>query len=388
MKKLVFFIGGLNFGGMERVVFIANELLKDEYDITIVTLYQTNADYSNNFKYYNLDVSPTEGKINKLITFIKRLIKTRQMKRELKPDVVVSFGMYLNYLSALTKKNERCIMPIRSYDWLVKPFTTSYLDKKIINKADSVNSVSKVIEIGAKKYWNIDSNAVIYNPYNLAFIEEKSNELVDDFKFENGVFYIISVGRLAKQKGFDHLIKSFFLARKKINNIELIILGDGELKDELKLLSEKLHIEKYVHILGGKINPYKYMAKCNLYVLTSLNEGFPNALVEAMASGLPILSVDCKSGPREILAPNTNLNTVANEYSEEEYGVLVPPVEETEDYLNVQIKECDRNLEEGIVRMYNNDNLRFNYIKKGREHVKEYNYNIFKKKLIEEIEGK
>ena len=89
-KKVVFFIGGLNFGGMERVVFIAKELLENNYDIKIVTLYQNMADYEAKTEYYDLGVRPSKEKV---LTFIKRFIGTIRMKKELKPDIVFSFGM-------------------------------------------------------------------------------------------------------------------------------------------------------------------------------------------------------------------------------------------------------------------------------------------------------
>ena len=193
-KKLVIFIGGLNFGGMERVAFIMADLLKDDYDITIATLYQSNADYTLKHKTYNLDVPPKEGKINKVLIALKRLMATKKMKALLKPDYVFSFGMYSNYMNALSKKNEKIIMGIRSYDWLTDPFTTLTIDKKIIRKFNSINSVSKLISADAEKYWGINKSdiRVIYNPYDVDLIRKKSIEDVNDFHFDKNSFYYIS----------------------------------------------------------------------------------------------------------------------------------------------------------------------------------------------------
>ena len=212
-KKLVIFIGGLNFGGMERVAFIMADLLKDDYDITIATLYQSNADYTLKHKTYNLDVPPKEGKINKILIAVKRLMATKKMKAVLKPDCVFSFGMYSNYMNALSKKNEKIIMGIRSYDWLTNSFTTPIIDKKIIAKFNSINSVSKLISADAEKYWGINKNKVrvIYNPYEVNLIRKKSFEEVDDFPFDEKAFYYISMGRLSNQKAYYHLIKAFSL---------------------------------------------------------------------------------------------------------------------------------------------------------------------------------
>lgn len=389
-KKVVFFIGGLNYGGMERVVFIAEKLLRDIYDIKIVTLYQENADYEVKKEYYNIDIPPSK---NKLKIFIRRLIGTIKMKKELKPDIVFSFGMYLNYLNIISDffglQKTKKIVGIRSYDWLLYPFFNKKIDKWIIKKADKVNSVSKEIAEKAEEVWKIDKNKnnVIYNPYNIEEIEEKSKEKIDDFIFDDDYYYIVTAGRLVDQKGFNHLIRAI---NEVINinheiKIKVLILGNGSRKKDLENMIMKYNLQDTVILLGGKKNPLKYMKKANLYVMSSLNEGFPNALAEAMCIGTPIVTVNCKSGPLELL--NEEKFIYKNEdFYICDYGILSKELVPDKNYSKKNISLEEKALSKAILYAYNHKEKMQELAIKAKENMKKYNYDIFKENLIKELE--
>lgn len=383
-KKLVFFIGGLNFGGMERVVFIANELLKEDYDIKIVTLYQDNADYEKSNEYYNLNVPPSKKKV---LTFIKRFIRTIKMKNELKPDIVFSFGMYLNYLNILSKilkkSKEETIVGIRSYDWLTEPFVNKKIDSWIMMHADKINSVSKLIANDAEKIWGIpkEKNIVIYNPYNIHEIEEKAKEDIDDFEFNEDKYYIITMGRLSNQKGYNHLIRAFNQVSQKYNNVQLIILGNGDKKNDLKKMIEDYNLCSRVFLLGGKNNPYKYVKKANLYVLSSLTEGFPNALCEAMCIGTPVVSVNCKSGPSEILVKRENVQFKNSSFYIGDYGILSKELIKDANYERKEISESEESLASAIEFAIENDKEVKKISSCGKKHMEDFSYDKFYNKL-------
>jgi len=112
---------------------------------------------------------------------------------------------------------------------------------------------------------------------------------------------IMGAGRLTRQKDFENLIKAFTIVRQK-RNCRLIILGEGGLREELDSLATSLGVRGDFHMPGFVVNPYSWLARCSLFVLSSRWEGSPNVLKEALALGIPVVSTDCPSGPQEILA--------------------------------------------------------------------------------------
>lgn len=111
---------------------------------------------------------------------------------------------------------------------------------------------------------------------------------------------ILGVGGLRRQKGFDSLLRAFALVRERMN-CRLMILGEGHLRKDLLELSEKLGVASDFALPGFDPNPYRYLRRAALFVLSSRWEGSPNALTEALAIGVPVVATDCRSGPREVL---------------------------------------------------------------------------------------
>ncbi|RLI45424.1 hypothetical protein DRO64_02530 [Candidatus Bathyarchaeota archaeon] len=167
---------------------------------------------------------------------------------------------------------------------------------------------------------------VIYNPIDVSKVrnlmkESIGNELEEFFNGQT----IITVGRLEQQKGHWHLIRAFSLVKEQVAEAKLVIIGDGKLRAYLEKLISGLKMRKACLLLGWRRHPFKYMARSTLFCFPSLWEGFPNAIIEALACGLPVMSADCLSGPREILAPGTRYKVYhlkKPEYAE--YGILMP----------------------------------------------------------------
>lgn len=156
---------------------------------------------------------------------------------------------------------------------------------------------------------------------------------------------IVGIGRLSYQKNFSFLIKCFVLAREKVPGAKLIILGDGELKSELINLGHSLglkvslseeDLEADIFLLGFQKNPHRFLGDHSIFVMPSRFEGLPNALIEAMGCGVPVISSDCETGPREILSPNSSFNTKLTVPEKAEFGILLPMHQEEENQNDYQ----------------------------------------------------
>jgi len=186
-----------------------------------------------------------------------------------------------------------------------------YLKNIACRLADVIVAVSQGVADSLDQLFKLNPKVrVIYNGLDLEEIEKKSREEISHPWFNHAQPIAVTAGRLVNQKGFVHLLEAVKLVNDK-TPLRLLIMGDGKLKEELKKRTEELGIKDKVDFLGVKKNPFAYMARCNLFVLSSLYEGLPNVLVEAMALGLPVISTNCPYGPSEIIEDGKN-------------GILVP----------------------------------------------------------------
>jgi N-acetylgalactosamine-N,N'-diacetylbacillosaminyl-diphospho-undecaprenol 4-alpha-N-acetylgalactosaminyltransferase len=334
MKKKVFIlINTLGTGGAERVVSLLIHSWKNQYNITLVLL--TNLieyDLPENISVISFN-QPFQA--NGLLTTAKMPMlawRYKNLCKRNKVDISLSFlkrPNYINCLSVLLGNRSKIIISERSYfSELLKTFSpvqrrlSVFFTKKLYPHADLIITNSKLIKTDLEENFNINSRyKVIYNPMNVALIERLKKSKAD--LSGDSSFNFINVGAFRKEKNHKNLIEAFNKIRHL--NVRLFLLGHRFLKDELILKVKKLQLESQIIFLDFDTNPFKYLSKCNCFVLSSDFEGFPNALLEAMVCGLPVISTDCLSGPREILAPDTDpVATVKDHIEITEYGILVP----------------------------------------------------------------
>ncbi|MGI6285994.1 glycosyltransferase [Neomoorella humiferrea] len=169
--------------------------------------------------------------------------------------------------------------------------------------ADAVVAVSRGVaeDLAKTTGLSLDRIQVIYNPVINPELLKRAREPLDHPWFMPGQPpVVLSVGRLTSAKDYPTLIRAFARVRKK-RPARLLILGEGEERPKLETMVRELGLEQDVALPGFEVNPYKYMKRATVFVLSSMWEGLPTVLIEALALGIPVISTDCKNGPSEIL---------------------------------------------------------------------------------------
>lgn len=306
--KIAFFLPSLEGGGAERgVVNLANEFVRNKIDVDLV-LSKANGPYlsdiSDEVNIIDLNSSGVLKSFPKLVGYLKRE----------RPKTLISSLSHANVVAIVAHKiactGTRIIVREDNVPSLSSIHSTSlkarfmpFLIRIFYRWADLIIAVSEGVKDDLVNFTKVPGNKVkvIYNPILIPELLKKKNEPVSHEWFaSDGPPVIIGVGRLTKQKDFPTLIKAFALVRNKID-ARLVILGEGEERQNLENLAKGLGVSEYVWMPGFEYNPYKYMSKASVFVLTSMYEGLANVLVEALACGISVISTDCRSGPSEIL---------------------------------------------------------------------------------------
>lgn len=317
-KQIALFLPRLGWGGITKnTIKLAKELKKNGYEVDIITPKIENPNW-NQFHYGGRVIKlPSIGILMSLPSLIKYL-------KEKKPDVLISAHYYANIVAAWAKAlapvSVRLIITERAAptstlapSQKLKDKFIPYLMRRIYFRADEIIAVSLGTAEELSRLLSVPLNyiKIIYNPIYKDKIFKQAEEPVNHKWFGEGLpSVILGIGNLIYQKDFSNLIRTFALVRKKIN-ARLVIIGEGKDRRRLEKLAYKLGISKDIEILNFVDNPYKYMARADIFVLSSRFEGMPNVLVEAVAVGIPSIATDCPSGPREVL-PEEALFPVEN----------------------------------------------------------------------------
>lgn len=379
-KNVAFIIPTLRDGGAERVLSNMSINLNDDIDQSILVWDGEGIDYPYKGKLIDLNLVAYDKKFfGKLIKFKERINAIRKYKRENNIRTTISHLEGPNMVNIFSRENDKIIICVHNFQSKerigVEGIIYKFLMSRYYNRADLIVAVSKNIKIDLVNNFNLEEEKikVIYNPFDIKRIEVMMTEELD--KEHEHIFkkpVIINVGRLTNQKAQWHLIKAFSKVRKSVE-CNLVILGQGELENDLKTLVKKLGIEDSVFFLGFQNNPFKFIHRSKIFALTSLFEGFPMGMAEAMACGTAVISTDCKSGPREMLAPSTDILYQTNSVEYAQYGVLCPNFNDNQQsVLDTNISKEEEYLSEGLKELVINNDLRDKYSKDGRERVSNF----------------
>jgi len=299
--KILFLSPHLGHGGAERQISYFLKFLDNSIYNPILILSEKKGAYLNEI--------PEETEIHELAPIpryvgygfiLYRIIK---LINNINPDIIYSniwdtniVNLLANRLSSVQCKSLICIE--NNYD----KNKARILRKWLYPQSDLIIACSNGIAEQLKTIVKIPPGKLkmIYNSVDIKMVREKMQESVEDDLFVNGQDTIVTAGRLCEQKGYFHLLQAIRILNDQVP-VQLLVLGDGPDKRKLEQYIEKLKLKNRVRLLGFQNNPFKYMAKADVFVLSSLWEGFGCVLPEAQVCGTPIVSTDTDFGPKEIL---------------------------------------------------------------------------------------
>ncbi len=302
--KVVFFIYRLGGGGAARTILnIINHLDREKFEPILVTLNFT-YDYE---RFVRDDISFIKLRKRRLRSAILLLASLLRKER---PEILFSTVSTYNIIAILAK-----LISLTNTKVIIREAALLGGTKKenfklriyglIYRFANGVIALSEGVKQNLIDVYHVKPQKirVIYNPVDLLHIERQMTDeippIIKNIKKKNQKV-IVTAGRLVDEKDHLTLIRSFSMVCKNIK-VDLIILGEGELKEKLQEKVNQLQLDEKVHFLGFQKNPYPFIKNADIFVLSSLSEGFGHVLVEAMACGTPIVSTDCKPGSTEVL---------------------------------------------------------------------------------------
>lgn len=344
----------LGYGGAEKSFLRLSALLSAHHDVQIAVFqrHYAKGDYAKSEDNIGLPLTVLDDgeNVGRICRWKNRWIKLKKLKKE--SDVTISFLTGANILNSIIFTKSKTIVSMRGsrhfdpnfsyskrllYEFILDPLTFMFSDR-IVSVSDGLSSELKryVTKRTRKKIQTIE---VFVNAKELISLANSPIEqAILDLKNQ---LIIIGAGRLSPEKGFQYLIPVFAEVYKRIPNSKLILIGDGPQYQDLINLCKSLKLpytdndtnyeESAIIFLGYKKDPLRYFRVAKVFVLSSLTEGFPNGIIEALASGTQVVSTDCPWGPRSVLC--TEPKDIKTPYpttsaKEVDYGVLMPRIDE------------------------------------------------------------
>ena len=367
--KILFFIHQLNSGGSQRIILnIVSSLNKKKYDVILVVINKIGefSDFSHpGVKIIDLKTLHMRKSIFKILNVIYRE----------NPDIVFSGLSILNLLFSffipLIKLKKDIKFVARETNTLsmsnkTQKFTTilNILYKIFYKNFDLIIAQSQFMKLDLINNFNVPLSKliVINNLVDISYIEKNLRKNVETFHRDKNQIYLLSIGRLHKNKGFDLLLKMF---ANLDNKYHLVILGEGKERHNLEKLANQLGIYSRVQFLGFQKNPYRYMQSSDIVLITSRYEGFPNIVLESNVCGKPVIGFE---------APGVSSEVIVNDLN----GCLIK---------NFNLNEMKKAIEKTVMKPFNSEKIKNHVVNKFHvdKIILEYE-NIFSNLINEGIE--
>lgn len=374
-RSVLLLITNLGKGGAQRVFHDHALAFSSAHHVeeAVFDLQQDQRVYDTGLALHDLRRNDFLSKLGPIGRLLSRALALRKLVARSGFDVVISHMDGANWVNVLSLSGAKKILVVHGTvlrDENV-PAVQQWFRKRLIfpwlyNLAERTVAVSEGIARELSGACGVRNACAIPNFFELQAVTDRARQTLDGA--QSSIFdhpaVLVTSGRLAEQKKQSHLLDMMAALRGRGRPARLVILGDGELRDSLVAKSQALGLRTFqvwgsdtqcaddcdVYFLGYVSNPYQYLAKSTLFLFPSGWEGFPLALCEAMIAGVPVLSADCPTGPREILAPGTVCDDYDLRTAEwAKNGVLLPIIQSEED-LDVWVNAVEMLFEDATMR--------------------------------------
>lgn len=355
--------------------------LRDDFEIHLA-LYNNEIDFQlpPDIKFLDLKEDSNQGFIRSFFRMPLISHKLHRYCKENQIDISVGFLNRPCYTNALMRSlwryKGRIVLSERTHQSTMLKgrgglyrMISTFMVKYAYRRADLIIANAHAIKTDLQIKFSIKTAiTVIQNPVDIEQIQRLKTEPTD-FKKEPGVFYYVAVGGYRQEKNYSFLLDALSLL--KDHPIKLILVGGGELQKEIDDKIKALNLGGHVFQTGIASNPYQYMQLADAMVISSYVEGFPNVLLEGLACGKPVVSTDCKSGPREILNPESDFNfQLTSGFECAPYGILTG-------------LQDPKDLAAGMEKMFVDSTLREAYIQNAELRAADFNISETCKKYMQ-----
>ncbi|MFC1465575.1 MAG: glycosyltransferase [Candidatus Brachytrichaceae bacterium NZ_4S206] len=308
-KRIAIFLPSLAGGGAEHIIVqLANHFSQRGVSVDLVLAQNTGVwrdKVSPDVRVIDLRARRTVSALPWLIKYLRAAQPTCILATLLHANVVAALA------TALANTGIRLVLREANFFTEQKRRATKMNAKAALSlaawayrRAHRVVAVSQAMAEDLRNALGLPTEKVvtIHNPVDLDALQDAAKMPVDHRWLSNNADLpvILGVGRLEAQKDFATLLRAFAIVKAQ-RDCRLIILGEGALRGQLTALARELDVADSVDMPGFAKNPYAYLLRASVFVLSSAHEGMPNALIEALALGVPVVATNCRSGPAEIL---------------------------------------------------------------------------------------
>ncbi len=336
MKKLLFLIHDLGQGGAEKVlVNLVNNLDPERFDVTVMTLFdcgENRAFLAPHIRYRSWIGRMIPGNSYLMKLFSPKMLHKLIVREHYDVEIAYLEGPCARVISGCpdptVKKIAWIHIQLDTEERASGSFRSPAEARACYAKFDRIVSVSREVERIFRRSLGVPGDyRVLYNTNQTADILARSQESVSEPVFPPDAIKLVGVGKLLKNKGFDRVLPMAAKLCGQGHDLRLYLLGDGPMRGELETLARELGIADRVCFLGYQTNPYKYVAKCDLFFCASHAEGFSTAATEALILGVPVCTVEV-SGMKEMLGEDNAYGIVTENTDEALYDGLKRLVED------------------------------------------------------------